>query len=163
MLTNRTKSSWSPAAPEITSGSRLSTSMRWSGLRNCTCLRYCELNDCCCTGAGASIVTFTCWSASVNVVCPMTKCSPGGQRAAIDLLAAEKQRVSGVGQPDDFQPVAVPQQSDVAARDVVVPGHGPDAAQPAQHDRLVRPAASAASVVALRCLGRSGRAWEERD
>ena len=58
----------------------------------------------------------------------------GRQRATVDLLAAEEDRVSGVGQPGDFQPLAVPQQLGVAAGDLVVPGHGPDAAQPAQHD-----------------------------
>ena len=66
----------------------------------------------------------------------MTKCSPGAQRAAIDLLAAEEERIVGVGQPRDLQPAAVPEQAGVAARDLVVPGHGPNAAQPAQHDRL---------------------------
>ena len=110
--------------------------MRWSGLRNWTCLRYCELNDCCWTGAGASAVTFTCWSASVKVVCPMTKCSPGPSAKRSDFLAAEEDRVAGLGQPGDLQPAAVPEQLGVAARDVVVPRHGPDAAQPAQHDRL---------------------------
>ena len=45
--------------------------------RNCSFCRYCELKVCCCTGTGTSSETFTRSSVSVNVVSPMTKCSPG--------------------------------------------------------------------------------------
>ena len=89
----------------------------------------------------------------------MTKCSPGSMREAVDLLAAEKEGIAGLGQPDDLQPRAVPEQSGVAARDVLIPGTAQ--APPSRPRRHFLPSGSlAASVVELQFLGQSDRAWD---
>ncbi len=81
----------------------------------------------------------------------------GREREPVDFLAAEEDGISGIGKPGDLQAPAVPEQAGVAARNVVIPGHGPGPAQPAQKTSCL-PAASAATAVGLQFLGQSGRA-----
>ena len=100
MFTSPSNSSASSALLEITLGSRLSTSSRWSGLRNRNSLSDCGLNVSCSVG-WASCESRGRSPTSVNVVSPMTKCSPGCRLNSSRGVAGHKDRVARVAQPLD--------------------------------------------------------------
>jgi hypothetical protein len=59
-----------------------------------------------------------------------------GESAPLDFTAEEKNRVVGIGQPRDLQFCSIPKQSGMSPRDLMVPRHGPNAADAPQDDFL---------------------------